>query len=78
MHREPTVSNTGSKVVHNCDIHELLAALVTSAPVKLDGFEPPHIVILRKYVWVVLGVAQLSSEPNESRSVLLVHVIVRM
>jgi hypothetical protein len=42
-----------------------VAAPLTWRPVKFDGAEPPHSWMLRKYVCVVFGVAQLSSEPIE-------------
>jgi hypothetical protein len=42
-----------------------IAAPLTWLPVRFDGVEPPHNWMLRKYVCVVFGVAQLSSEPVE-------------
>ncbi len=38
--------------------------LFTCAPVRFEGLEPPQRVMLRKYVYVVSDVAQLSSEPG--------------
>jgi len=40
--------------------------LETLAPVSVEGLELPQSSKFRKYVWVVLGVAQLESSPPKN------------
>ena len=60
MERIEPVINVRS---NNASVGFLVDALEKTSAVRLDAAELPQSRILRKYVWVVAGVDQLSSEP---------------